>query len=64
MTAEQIEARREEVAAEIRGVLEEARVLGEEVEREMEGLRAQREMERGIWERIKAEEKREGGGGG
>lgn len=57
MSASQIEARYQEVTKEIRRVLEEARVKTDEVEREIEQLRSQREMERRIWEKLR------GGGG-
>lgn len=56
MSGAQIEARYQEIVKEIRRVLEEARIRTEEVEREMEQLRNQREMERRIWEKL-----REGG---
>lgn len=39
--------------AKIRGLLEECRVQGDEVDREMEALKLQREMERGIWEKLR-----------
>lgn len=60
MTADQIEARYQETVAQIRRVLEEDRLLGEKVESEMEGLRAQREMEKGIWEKL-SRGRKEGG---
>lgn len=53
MTSAQIESRYQEVTAEIRLVLEETRVRTKEVEREMEQLRNQREMERRIWEKLR-----------
>lgn len=60
MTAEQIEARYQDTVAQIRRVLEEDRLLGEKVEIEMEGLRAQREMEKGIWEKLSRVRKESG----
>ncbi|MCJ1265517.1 hypothetical protein MMC22_005397 [Lobaria immixta] len=53
MTPEQIEARYQDTVAQIRRVLEENRILADKVDSEMEGLRLQREMERGIWEKLR-----------
>ena len=55
MNGPQIEARYQEVTKEIRRVLEEARVKREEVDREIQQLRMQREMERRIWEKLRGE---------
>lgn len=59
MTPEQIEARYQDTVVQIRRVLDENRDLAEKVESEMEGLRLQREMERGIWEKLRG--RKEGG---
>lgn len=53
MDGAQIEARYQEVVKRIKGVLEEVRVRTEEVEREMDVLRSQREMERRILEKLR-----------
>lgn len=59
MTPEQIEARYQDTVAQISRVLDENRILTEKVESEMENLRLQREMERGIWEKLRG--RKEGG---
>lgn len=59
MTPETIEARYQDTVAQICRVLDENRILAEKVESEMVGLSLQREMERGIWEKLKG--RKEGG---
>lgn len=59
MSAAQIEARYQETAEKIVAVMEEGRVLEEEVEKELERLRMEREMERRIWEKLRG--RKEGG---
>lgn len=53
MTPEQIEARYQDTVAQIRRVLEENRILTDKVDSEMDSLRLEREMERGIWEKLR-----------
>lgn len=59
MNAEQIEARYQETVAKVLAVLEESRVAEEEIEREIERLKMERDMERKILEKWRG--KKEGG---
>ena len=59
MTAAQINTRYEEIVGKIQAVLEESRIAEEEIDREIERLKMEREMERRIWEKIRG--KKEGG---
>ena len=53
MTAEQIETAYQETVNKIAAVLEEDRKKNEEIDREVEKLTKQREMERGIFRKMK-----------
>lgn len=59
MTAGQIEARYQETVAKVLAVLEESRAQEEDIEREIERLTMEREMERRILEKLRG--KKEGG---
>lgn len=61
MTAAQIEARYQETVVEIRRLLEESQAQMEQWEREMQGVKDQRELERRLWKTLR--EQKEGSEG-